>query len=484
MLLVLFIIPSITLFILAGFWALNSKLKDSVFQVIGLYLPKILTLVSVSLNLLYSSYLWKLFPSVEDKSPSAFVLREVISPIIVDSVPLFEVQHNLSLPFIILSTFVLLIALLTAWYSSVNMLLLCVILLLIELCLVGSFSCTSIFAFLLFFEASALPIFILIAYCGSARRERLKATYYFLFFTLYGSLSLLLLILNFYGLSQLDFLLLSQEQSSNYTLWLLLFVAFAVKIPLFPFHIWLPYAHVEASTYTSIILAALMLKLGGYGVVKFILPLFSVQTHLFFRPLALLICVAGTIYGGLCALRQIDMKRQIAFSSISHMSFATTGIFTLTEAGVKGSIYLMLSHGLTSAALFYLVGVLSDRYHTRSIVAFSGLLSSMPVFSFFLLFISLANVGFPGTSGFLPELIVLVGVVSTTSTLLLPILLGIFLTTASTLVLLLRALFGHTKVFYFKSSWVDVSKLEFFVLFILTLWVLILGLCDILNFSV
>ena len=195
-----------------------------------------------------------------------------------------------------------------------------------------------------------------------------------------------------------------------------------------------------------------MLKLGGYGVVKFILPLFSVQTHLFFRPLALLICVAGTIYGGLCALRQIDIKRQIAFSSISHMSFATTGIFTLTEAGVKGSIYLMLSHGLTSAALFYLVGVLSDRYHTRSIVAFSGLLSSMPVFSFFLLFISLANVGFPGTSGFLPELIVLVGVVSTTSTLLLPILLGIFLTTASTLVLLLRALFGHTKVFYFKSS--------------------------------
>jgi len=185
---------------------------------------------------------------------------------------------------------------------------------------------------------------------------------------------------------------------------------------------------------------------------KFILPLFTAQTHIFFRPLALFICVIGTIYGGLCALRQIDIKRQIAFSSISHMSFATIGIFTLTEAGVKGSIYLMLSHGLTSAALFYLVGVLSDRYHTRSIIAFSGLLSSMPVFSFFLLLMSLANVGFPGTSGFLPELIVLVSVVSATSTLLLPTLFGIFLTTVSTLVLLLRAIFGHTKAFYFKSS--------------------------------
>jgi len=212
-----------------------------------------------------------------------------------------------------------------------------------------------------------------------------------------------------------------------------------------------------------------MLKLGGYGLVKFMLPIFTIETHLFFRPFAIFICILGTIYGGLCALRQIDLKRQIAFSSISHMSFSTIGLFTLTEVGVKGSVYLILSHGLTSAALFYLVGVLSDRYHTRSIIAFSGLLSSIPVFSFFLLVISLANVGFPGTSGFLPELLVLISAVSTSSILLMPILLGIFFTTVSTLVLLLRALFGHTKIFYFKSSWLDVSKLEFFVLLVLTL---------------
>jgi NADH-quinone oxidoreductase subunit M len=195
-----------------------------------------------------------------------------------------------------------------------------------------------------------------------------------------------------------------------------------------------------------------MLKLGGYGVLKFMLPLFSISTHLYFRPLALFICVLGTIYGGLNALRQIDMKRQIAFSSISHISFSSIGIFTFTEIGVKGSIYLMLSHGLTSAALFYLIGILSDRYHTRSIIAFSGLLSSMPLFSFFFIFMSLANIGFPGTSGFLPELIVLISLISAAPFSLLPALAGMFLTTVSSLILLLRILYGHLRGYSFKSS--------------------------------
>jgi len=470
MLLTLFIIPIITLFILGFFWTTNSYMAGSkLFRSINFDFIKLITLLSLNINLLYSSIIWKLFPSNE-YYPVAIKVGNLV---------LFEVSHNLSLPFVILSTFVLIVSMLTAWYSNVNILLFSIIMLIVEICLIGAFTCSSIFVFLLFFEASALPIFVLIAYCGSARRERLKASYYFLFFTLYGSLSLLLLILNFYSLNQISFIG-EISQSANYSLWLLLFVAFAVKIPLFPFHIWLPYAHVEASTPTSIILAALMLKLGGYGLVKFMLPIFTIETHLFFRPFAIFICILGTIYGGLCALRQIDLKRQIAFSSISHMSFSTIGLFTLTEVGVKGSVYLILSHGLTSAALFYLVGVLSDRYHTRSIIAFSGLLSSIPVFSFFLLVISLANVGFPGTSGFLPELLVLISAVSTSSILLMPILLGIFFTTVSTLVLLLRALFGHTKIFYFKSSWLDVSKLEFFVLLVLTLWVLILGLYDIL----
>jgi len=194
-----------------------------------------------------------------------------------------------------------------------------------------------------------------------------------------------------------------------------------------------------------------MLKLGGYGILKYMLPNFLIEIHLYFRPFVIFICILGIIYGGLIALRQIDLKRAIAFSSISHMSFAILGIFTFTEVGIKGAMYLMLSHGLTSSMLFYLIGVLSDRYHTRSIFAYSGLLGTMPLFSFFLLLASLANIGFPGTSGFIPELLILIAINSTISFNTFFILIGMLLTTASTLIILLRLLFGHTKIFYFHS---------------------------------
>jgi len=227
-----------------------------------------------------------------------------------------------------------------------------------------------------------------------------------------------------------------------------------------------------------------MLKLGGYGLLKFMLPLFSPQIHLFFKPLAILISVLGIIYGGLSALRQIDLKRQIAFSSISHMSFATLGIFTFTDIGIKAAIYLMLSHGLTSTALFYLVGILSERYHTRSILSYSGLYNTMPLFTFFLLIASLANIGFPGTSGFVPEFLVIVSILNDSAYILLPTILGMFLTTASTLIMLLRLCFGHTKLLYTKSSYSDLVKLEFFILSVLSFLMILLGLYDILPATI
>jgi NADH-quinone oxidoreductase subunit M len=433
------------------------------------------------MTLFYNIYLWKSFPKISEDNvwlfPKSIQLGEV---------NLFEITNNLNMPFLILSSFIIIISLLTFWYSGVNTVLFCTMMLALEICLVGSFSCTNLFVFLLFFEASALPIFILIVYCGSARKERLKAGYYFLFYTFYGSLSLLICLLNMYSLSQIDFISDSVLPLNNKMLWLLLFVAFAVKIPLFPFHIWLPYAHVEASTPVSIILAALMLKLGGYGIIKFMLPLFDIETHRYYQFISLTICVVGCIYASFSALRQIDLKRYIAFSSIAHMSFATIGIYTYSEIGIKGSIYLMLSHGLTSAALFFLIGTISDRYHTRSITSFSGLMLSMPIFSFFFIFMSLANVGFPGTSGFIPELEVLISVVSQSSSdipnimYIIFILFGMFITTVGTLVPLLRMLFGHLKVFSFKSNWLDLNKQEFFILFIISLFILILGLYDVL----
>jgi len=223
---------------------------------------------------------------------------------------------------------------------------------------------------------------------------------------------------------------------------------------------------VEASTPTSIILAALMLKLGGYGLIKFMLPMFSPEVHSVLGVSAFALCVFGCIYSSLAALRQVDLKRYVAFSSVAHMSFATAGIFTFTEIGIKGAIYLMLSHGLTSSAMFFLVGVLSDRYHTRAVTAFSGLFATMPVFSFFFIVTSLANAGFPGTSGFIPEVEILLGALSAQDSangifnisgnmnfvVILLILVGMFLTTVATLLPMLRMLFGHTKTFYSKSS--------------------------------
>jgi len=241
---------------------------------------------------------------------------------------------------------------------------------------------------------------------------------------------------------------------------------------------------VEASTPASIILAALMLKLGGYGLIKFMLPMFTVETHQFLGFFAFILCVFGCIYSSLAALRQIDLKRYVAFSSVAHMSFATAGIFTFTEIGIKGAMYLMLSHGLTSSAMFFLVGALSDRYHTRAVTAFSGLLATMPVFSFFFIVTSLANAGFPGTSGFIPEIEVLLGLIeggaSTAAIAILFTLLAMFLTTVTTLLPMLRMLFGHSKVFYLNSSTVDLTKQESYIMLILTLFVLVLGLYDIL----
>ena len=428
----------------------------------------LITLASLYTSLFYSALLWKIYPVYTAEGLAQYPANSW-----------FELHHGLSLPFVLLSTSILIITLLTGWYSDVSKVLFASLILISEICLVGSFACTNLFVFLLFFEASALPIFILIVYCGSPRRERLKASYYFLFFTLYGSISLLLLLLNVYARSQVAFI--TSGGQDDYTGWVLLFIAFAVKIPLFPFHIWLPYAHVEASTPASIVLAALMLKLGGYGLIRYMLPLFSQEVHMYFRPLALFISSLGVIYGGICALRQLDLKRQIAFSSVAHMSFAAVGIFTFTEVGIKGSIYLMLSHGLTSSAMFYLVGVLSDRYHTRSSMAFGGLLGAMPLFSFFMIVASLSNVGFPGTAGFIPELLVLTGLLASVPLILFPVLLGMFLTTAGTLLALLRLLFGHIKTYYTESTFADVTKLELFVLATLSVWIVIMGLYDVLS---
>ena len=220
-------------------------------------------------------------------------------------------------------------------------------------------------------------------------------------------------------------------------------------------------------------------KAGGLWFNQVYATRFSFVCSFFFKPFAIFISILGLIYGSFAALRQLDLKRQVAFSSIAHMSFTTLGIFTFSEAGVKGAIYLMLSHGLTSTALFFLVGVLSERFHTRSVLAYGGLLGAMPLFSFFFIFMNLANIGFPGTSGFIPEFYILSAVVSDSLYYLFFVLLGMFLTTAASLTTMLRVLFGHLKTVYTQSSWLDLTKVDFFILATISFVILFLGLTDV-----
>lgn len=391
-----------------------------------------------------------------------------------------QLNANLSLPLVMLSIFITITCLLFSWYSEITGIFLCNVLLILCGSIANAFATNNLFLFLLYFELSSLPIFVLLAYSGSARRERINALYYFLFFTLYGSISLLLVLVSIYAMLSMEagsissFALIDEK-----VLWVLMFSAFAIKMPLFPLHIWLPYAHVEASTITSVLLAALLLKLGGYGLIQFMLPTFQLNTHLYYRPLVMFLCVIGVIYASFCAMRQLDLKRQVAFSSIAHMNFAAVGIFTLTDAGIAGAVYMMLSHGLISALYFFLVGMLAERFHTRSVMAFSGLWGGMPVLSAFLLVVTLANIGLPGLSGFIPEFLILTGIMENSLTIMYPILFGLIITTVASLIVILRVLFGHLKIVDFNGHYVDMTRIEFTISISLVLFIIVLGVTNI-----
>jgi NADH-quinone oxidoreductase subunit M len=318
---------------------------------------------------------------------------------------------GISLPFVILTTAVMPISILASWTSiQTRVRSYMIAFLVLETLMVGTFCALDLVLFYLFFEGGLIPMFLIIGVWGGPRR--VYASFKFFLYTLLGSVLMLLAIMAMYwqaGTTDIPTLLHHAFPRTLQTwAWFAFLASFAVKMPMWPVHTWLPDAHVEAPTAGSVILAAILLKLGGYGFLRFSLPMFP-QASLDFAPLIYTLSVVAIIYTALVALVQEDMKKLIAYSSVAHMGFVTMGLFAMTVQGVAGGIFQMISHGIVSAALFLCVGVVYDRLHTREIAAYGGLVNRMPIYAFAFMIFTFANVGLPGTTGFIGEFLTLLG---------------------------------------------------------------------------
>ncbi len=317
---------------------------------------------------------------------------------------------GISMLFVILTTFLMPICILASASVHKRVKEYMIAFLVLETLMIGVFCATDLFLFYVFFEAGLIPMFLIIGVWGGARR--IYASFKFFLYTLLGSVLALLAILTMYfmaGTTDIPTLMAYKFPAEmQFWLWLAFFASFAVKVPMWPVHTWLPDAHVEAPTAGSVILAGVLLKMGGYGFLRFSIPMFPLAS-VEFAPLVFALSVIAIIYTSLVALRQEDMKKLIAYSSVAHMGFITMGTFSLTQQGVQGAILQMLSHGIVSGALFLCVGVVYDRLHTREIARYGGLVKNMPVYAVVFLFFTMATVGLPGTSGFVGEFLTLVG---------------------------------------------------------------------------
>lgn len=397
---------------------------------------------------------------------------------------------GISIFFIILTTFLMPLCLLLSWDSiKIKLKEYIIILLLIELILINVFSVMDLFFFYIAFESILIPMFLLIGIWG-ARERKIHAAYQFFIYTLFGSVLMLLAIMAIYfhlGTTDINVLMQSTfSENRQIILWLAFFASFATKIPLVPVHIWLPEAHVEAPTAGSVILAGVLLKLGGYGLLRFSLPMFPYATA-YFMPLVYTISVIGIIYVSCTTIRQIDLKKVIAYSSVAHMSFVTLGMFANNVQGIEGSIFLMLSHGIVSSALFICIGIIYDRYHTRIVKYYGGLTYVMPIYSIIFLIFTLANISFPTTSSFIGEFLVLVGIFKVNKLVAFLASIGVILGAVYAFWLYNRVMFGRLKTEYL-IQFSDLSRREFFVFLPFIFCVFVMGIypelfLDVISFS-
>lgn len=395
----------------------------------------------------------------------------------------FNVYYSLgidgiSIFFIILTAFLTPICILIGWnsikYKTKEYM---IMLLLTELLLINVFAVLDLFFFYVFFEAVLIPMFIIVGVWGS-RQRKIHAAYQFFFYTLIGSLIMLIgIIVIYFETGTTDIQVLVQTKFTYYRqlfLWFAFFCSFSVKIPMVPVHIWLPEAHVEAPTAGSVILAGVLLKMGTYGVLRFMIPMFPEAT-IYFTPMIFTMCVVGIIYSSATTIRQIDLKKVIAYSSVAHMNFALLGLFANNMQGIEGSMFFMLGHGVVSSGLFLIIGMLYDRYHTRNILYYGGLVQVMPIFSIFFLIFTLANIGLPGTVNFIGEFLVLVGVWKVNTVAIFLGAIGMILGAVYAIWFYNRLVFGQIR-FYALQSFADLTRREFFLLLPLIFMVFFMGI--------
>ena len=336
---------------------------------------------------------------------------------------------------------------------------------LLEAILFGVFSSLDVLLFYVLFEAVLIPMFLIIGFYGS-RERRVRSAYLLFFYTLLSSLFMFLSILAlFFQFGTTDYLILKTLVFDSFfekVCWFTFFLSFAVKMPLMPFHIWLPEAHCEAPTAGSVILAGILLKLGGFGFLRYSIGLFP-DASAFFTPFVFLISVLGIIYASLTTIQQIDLKKIIAYSSVGHMGVVSIGLFSASSQSVLGGVLLLISHGIVSGALFLCIGLLYERYHTRIIKYYAGLLTTTPLFSVFFILFSMANIGLPGTSSFVGEILIILGCFLTNKSAGILSATGMLLGGCYSLWLVNRLLFGNIKVFSLKQ-FQDLTRFEFFYL--------------------
>ncbi len=383
---------------------------------------------------------------------------------------------GISMLFVILTTFLMPLCVLASWESIEDRVKEYMIaFLVLETLMLGVFCALDLVLFYLFFEGGLIPMFLIIGVWGGKRR--VYASFKFFLYTLLGSVLMLLAMMAMYwqaGTTDIPTLLQTKFPADmQWWLWIAFFASFAVKMPMWPVHTWLPDAHVEAPTGGSVILAAILLKMGGYGFLRFSLPMFPIASEQL-APFVFTLSIVAIIYTSLVALVQEDIKKLIAYSSVAHMGFVTMGIFTASQQGIDGAIFQMLSHGIVSAALFLCVGVIYDRMHTREIAAYGGLVERMPKYALAFMVFTMANVGLPGTSGFVGEFLTLLAAFKANTWVAIFATTGVVLSAAYALYLYRRVMFGALEKASLKQL-LDLSPREMAILAPLVLLTIFFG---------